>query len=80
MSTSRQLPSRAPYAVTPHATNPLPIPSKALYIGGTGNVVLRGVGSDADVTFTAVPSGTTLHVAAAYVRATSTATNIVALA
>lgn len=80
MSTARQLPSRAPYAVTPHATNPLPIPSKALYIGGAGNVVLRGTGSDADVTFTAVPAGTTLHVAASHVRATSTATNIVALA
>lgn len=77
---STMAPSRAPYAVTPHATNPLPVVPKALYIGGAGNLVVRGAGSDADVTFVGLPAGFILDVAASHVRASSTATNIVALA
>lgn len=77
---STMAPSRAPYAVTPHATNPLPVVPKALYIGGAGNLVVRGAGSAADVTFVGLPAGFILDVAVSHVRASSTATNIVALA
>lgn len=77
---STMAPSRAPYAVTPHATNPLPVVPKALYIGGAGNVTLRGVGASSDVTFVGLPAGFVLEVAASHVRASTTATNIVALA
>lgn len=73
--------SMQPYAVTPHDTNPLSIVPKALYIGGAGDVVLRGVNSGSDVTFVGLAAGTILPVRASHVRATgTTATNIVALA
>ncbi len=51
---------------------------KALYIGGAGSVVLKEAGTDgADVTFAAVPVGTTLYVSGTRVMAASTATNVV---
>ena len=51
---------------------------KALYIGGAGSVVLKQAGTDgADVTFAAVPAGTTLYVCGTRVMAASTATNVV---
>lgn len=67
-------------AVTPHDTNALtPIPT-ALYVGTTGDVVLRARGDTTDVTFTAVPAGSHIYVQAQYVRATgTTASDILAL-
>jgi len=50
----------------------------ALYVGGTGNVVIDTV-ANTNVTFSAVPGGTTLWIKALRVKAASTATNIVAL-
>ncbi|MBN8848141.1 MULTISPECIES: hypothetical protein [unclassified Sphingomonas] len=73
--------SRAPYAVTPSDATPLPVVPKALYVGTAGNIVLRGVGGAADVTFKNVAAGQVLDVRASYVRATgTTAADIVALA
>jgi len=78
---SSMAPSRAPYEVTPHATNPLPVIPKALYIGGAGNITLRGAGRDSDTIFVGLPAGFILDVAASHVRSSgTTATNIVALA
>lgn len=81
LNDNAQSPSRAPYAVSPHDTNELPLIPKALYIGSGGAVVLRGVGGNTDVTFKNVASGQILDVRAQYLRATgTTATDIVALA
>lgn len=66
-------------AVTPHASNPLPGgPCRALYVGGSGSLVIVASGDDDAVTLTAVPVGT-LPISVSHVRATSTATNIVAI-
>ena len=65
-------PSRAPFAVTPHDVNELPILPKALYVGTGGDVVVRGVDAAADVTYRNVPAGAYLMVRAAFVRATGT--------
>lgn len=73
--------ARAPYAVTPHDANELPVIPKALYVGSGGTIILRGVDATADVSFTNVPAGAVLAVRARHVRATgTTAANIVALA
>ena len=65
--------------VVPHAVDPLPNVSKALYIGVTGNLTVRLVDDDTDVTFGSVPAGMILPVRATHVRDTSTAGAIVNL-
>jgi DNA-binding beta-propeller fold protein YncE len=52
---------------------------RALYVGGTGNVVIRAPGSSTSVTFSGVPGGTILPIAGEKVMDATTATNIVAL-
>ena len=68
--------------VTPHATDPIVVSGqacRALYIGGSGNIAVRGVDNAADVTITNVPVGV-LPIAVTHVRvAGTTATNILAL-
>lgn len=67
------------YAVTPSdSVNFVPGKCKAIYVGGAGNIVAIMAGSA--VTFTAVPVGETLWIAATRVNATgTTATGLVAL-
>lgn len=65
--------------VTPAAlgVTVFPYPTRALYVGGTGNVVVVMGGQT--VTFNAVPTGTMLNIAVTQVLNTSTATLMVAL-
>lgn len=73
-------PSTRGVAVTPHDSNALADVPKALFIGSGGNLVARGVGGGADVTFANLPAGSLLPFRALYVRATgTTAGSIVAL-
>lgn len=66
-------------AVTPSDSTDLAFNSRALYIGGAGNLVVTMVGGG-DVTFTAVPAGSILPIRVSRVKATSTtATSIVNL-
>lgn len=67
------------FAVTPHDTNALTHETKAIYVGGTGNLVVTGKDGN-DVTFNSVPAGEVLRIAATHVKSTgTTATNIVGL-
>ncbi len=70
-----------PYAIVPHDTDPLPVVPKAFYVGTGGDIVVRGIGGDQDVTFRNCLAGMTLCVRASHVRATgTTAADLVALA
>ena len=78
MSTTILTPYRAAAAVTPSDSADIPV-TDALYIGGAGAVVVITVNGDT-VTFSAVPVGTILPIAASRVKSTSTtATLILAL-
>lgn len=62
-------------AVTPSDSTDLQF--KRLYVGGTGNVVVKSAVDGAAVTFSAVPAGTQLEIAGTRVMAATTATSIV---
>lgn len=84
MAIIRPLSSTAPghnlRAVTPHATDDLPDGTcRALYVGGAGDLTVLAAGDDAAVTFVGVAAGSTITVACKAVRASSTATDIVAI-
>jgi len=72
-------PARGGFAITPHASNPVTRVTRAVWVGGAGDLVVRMEADDADVTFTGVPAGTLLPIAVTHVRATSTATSIVGI-
>lgn len=73
-------PATRAVAVVPHDGNPLPEIPKALFIGVGGDLVARGAGDTADVTFKNLSTGSVLPFRARLVRATgTTASAIVAL-
>lgn len=75
------MPSRAPFAIQPHDSNPLPFAPKAIYVGVGGAVTLRGIAGAGDVTFANVASGQVLDVRAGWVRQTgTTASQLIGLA
>lgn len=67
-------------AISPSDTVPLSPNASAIWVGGVGDVTLIPAGQTTAVTFSAVPAGTLLPVAASEVKATlTTATLLVAL-
>lgn len=73
-------PSRSLAAITPADGTDLPVFTKAIYVGGAGNIVLTAIDDSASVTLTGVPGGTVLAIRAKRVLATgTTATGLVAL-
>lgn len=72
-------PPRNAFTVTPHATNPVTTVTRGLFIGTGGDLVARMVGDSADVTFKNLANGTVLPGCFAYVRANSTAADILGL-
>ena len=66
-------------SVTPHNTNELTYVTRALYIGGTGDVSVT-MQDGGEVIFAGVPAGTTLPIRVKIVKATGTdASDIIAL-
>ena len=65
-------------AVTPANTD-LPNLTRAVYVGGTGDLVVTFAGVSGAVTFKAVPVGTVLPICVRQINAATTATQIVAM-
>ena len=74
---SETFPASGAAAVTP--SDVTEIKCRALYIGGTGNVVVHMPDRDVAITFSNVLAGTVLPVSVRRVLVATTATNIVAL-
>jgi len=75
-----QAPATNAFAITPNDSTQLTFTTRALYVGGAGNVVVRLSGDTANVTLVGVVAGTILPIRAILVAATSTtATNIIGL-
>ena len=71
-------PSPTAAAVTKHDTNTIPL-TRSVYVGGAGSLKVT-MADGADVTFAAVPAGTTIPIRVVRVFSTgTTATSIVAL-
>lgn len=72
-------PVRSAAAVVPHATNGIDT-TRAIYVGGAGDITLRLVDDSTDQVFKAVPAGSLLPIRASFIRASgTTATSILAL-
>ena len=67
------------FAITPHVSDELAQVTRAIWVGGAGNLVVV-LKSGAELTISGILAGTLLPIRAKAVRATSTATNLVGLA
>jgi hypothetical protein len=75
-----QSPTRSSFAIVPSDTNELPIVTRAIYVGGTGDLTLRLAGDAGQLLLKSVPSGTMLPLRARQVYATGTgATQLIGL-
>lgn len=74
-------PAREAFAVIPKDTGELNRATKAVYVGTGGDIVLRAVGSEEDVTLRNVAGGSVIAIRLRAVRATgTTAANLVGFA
>lgn len=70
------MPARQAFAIVPG--DPLPALPAVIFVGRGGDVTLRAVDSETDVTYRDVPGGTYLTVRAAEIRAAgTTATDLI---
>ena len=73
-------PANSAFEVTPHDTQELTAVTKAVFIGGAGDLVVRLLEGTSDVTFRGLASGSVLDIRVTSIRATgTTATDIVGL-
>ena len=75
-----QAPAKNAFVITPSDSTQLTFTTRAVYVGGAGNLVVRLSGDTANVTLVGVPAGTLLPIRAILVASTSTtATSIIGL-
>lgn len=73
-------PAENAVAVTPHDSTDFTTASRALWVGGAGNISVQMVGVGTAVVFTGIPAGTWMPLRVSRVNSTSTtATSIVAV-
>lgn len=74
-------PARDAFVITPSDISELPDATKALYVGTGGDIVLRLIGADTDVTLRNVVTGSVLALRLTAVRANgTTAADLIGLA
>lgn len=66
-------------AMSENDSTDLAYTTRAIYVGGSGNVVVDMVSGQTSVTFSNVPAGVILPIRATRLRTATTATNLVAL-
>lgn len=77
---SASAPATRTASITPHDSNALPDIPKAIYVGGAGDIAMRGMNGGSDQIWKNVPAGSILPFRASHVRATgTTATLLLAL-
>lgn len=76
-STELTGPATDAFAITPNDTTDLALKPRAIYVGGAGDVVATF--ASGDVTFKAVPVGTTLLIRPSRIKTASTATLMIGL-
>ena len=74
---SLESPASRAFAITPGT--PFSLATRAIYIGGDGDLVCRLVGDSADVTFVGLVAGTVLPIRVTSVAVATDATNILGL-
>ncbi len=80
-SNSLIAPAQHAFAITPSDTQTLSGATKALFVGTGGDIALEAIGSDSEVLFRNVASGSVLPIRIRVVRATgTTASDLVGLA
>lgn len=68
------------FEITPDDGSDLPRATKAIYVGNGGDIVLRAIGSDTDVTLRNAITGSIIDIRVRAIRATGTdATDLVGL-
>jgi hypothetical protein len=73
-------PANNGFAITPHDSNELSIYTRAIYVGGAGDLEVILVDDSSPIVFSSVPAGTMLPIRAKIVKAdNTTATNILGL-
>jgi hypothetical protein len=72
------MPAENAFAISKSDSTPLASTTRAIYVGGAGDVVAIMMGGQT-VTFKAVPVGTMLFIRATHVKDATTATNLVGL-
>lgn len=65
-------PATRAFAITPSDSDELPMATKAIYVGATGDIAVRPLDGTQDVVFANVPAGGILDLRASAVRATGT--------
>lgn len=75
-----QAPASYAFVITPDNTTDLEQVTRAIYVGGDGNIAVRLYGNSTHVDFVGVKAGTILPIRADRVRSTNTtATNLIGL-
>ncbi len=75
-----QAPATSAFAITPNNSTQLTSVTRAVYVGGAGNLTVLMDNDTSNVTFTGVPAGSILPIRVRLVAATgTTATSIVGL-